>query len=118
ASFPTLSLLTQHASRIGSIAGVAVLFAWLTWRYTPFIIDDAFISIRHAENLVRGYGLVYNPGEQIEGYTNFLWVIIIAAVHALGGDSLAGAKWLGVAVNVGTLALTAGAAAGWWPRPA
>lgn len=41
--------------------------------------EDAFISFRYAENLVNGHGLVYNPGERVEGYTNFLWVLIIAA---------------------------------------
>lgn len=40
--------------------------------------DDAYISYRYAQNLVLGHGLVYNPGERVEGYTNFLWVLIIA----------------------------------------
>jgi hypothetical protein len=40
--------------------------------------DDAFISFRYAENLVEGKGLVYNVGERVEGYTNFLWTILIA----------------------------------------
>jgi hypothetical protein len=40
--------------------------------------DDAFISFRYAENLVEGKGLVYNVGERVEGYTNFLWTMLIA----------------------------------------
>src|SRR3954470_13240280 len=39
--------------------------AWLS--------DDAFISFRYARNWVTGKGLVYNAGERVEGYTNFLW---------------------------------------------
>ena len=35
-------------------------------------IDDAFISYRYAENLVAGLGLVYSPGEYVEGFTNLL----------------------------------------------
>ena len=50
----------------------------IAW-YHHFIQDDAFISFRYAENLVSGKGLVWNPGEKIEGYTNFLWTILIAA---------------------------------------
>src|SRR3954468_9274361 len=50
------------------------------------IQDDAFISFRYADNLARGNGLVWNLGEYVEGYTNFLWTILIAVgpVLALG----------------------------------
>lgn len=48
-------------------------------------IDDAYISFRYALNLIDGNGLVYNPGEAVQGYTNFLWVIL-----------LAGAMWAGL----------------------
>jgi hypothetical protein len=40
--------------------------------------DDAYISLRYAENLVDGHGLVYNVGEYVEGYTNFLWTVLVA----------------------------------------
>jgi arabinofuranosyltransferase len=35
------------------------------------VYDDSFISFRYAQNLAWGHGLVFNPGEQVEGYTNF-----------------------------------------------
>lgn len=47
------------------------------------LFDDALISLRYAENLATGHGLVWNPGERVEGYTNFLWTLILAAVHKL-----------------------------------
>jgi hypothetical protein len=40
--------------------------------------DDAFISFRYARNLAEGAGLVWNPGERVEGYTNFLWTVLLA----------------------------------------
>lgn len=46
--------------------------------------DDAFISFRYARHLVAGLGLVWNPGERVEGYTNFLWVLLMAAGLRLG----------------------------------
>jgi len=67
-------------------------------------VDDAFISFRYAENLVRGHGLVYNPGERVEGYTNFLWVMLIAPFIALSNDPEAAAKALGFIAAAGTLA--------------
>lgn len=43
--------------------------------------DDAMISMRYAHNLARGEGLVWNPGERVEGYSNFLWTLYMALVH-------------------------------------
>lgn len=50
-----------------------------------FYIDDAFISLRYAKNLVTHGQLTYNLGEQpVEGYTNFLLVLIEALFIKLG----------------------------------
>lgn len=53
-----------------------------------FVQDDAFISFRYAANLIAGHGLVFNPGERVEGYTNFLWTALMAIPHALGIDPI------------------------------
>lgn len=50
------------------------------------IAEDAYISFRYAENFASGSGLVYNIGEKVEGYTNFLWVMILAAISYLSFD--------------------------------
>ena len=50
----------------------------------PWMLDDAFISFRYAENLAAGNGPVYNTGERVEGYTCFLWVILLAAAARAG----------------------------------
>jgi len=44
--------------------------------------DDAMIAMRYARNWADGLGLVWNEGERVEGYTNFLWTAFMAAVHA------------------------------------
>lgn len=41
-------------------------------------VDDAYISFRYARNLVEGHGLVFNPGERVEGFTNFGFVLACA----------------------------------------
>jgi len=48
-----------------------------------YVSDDAFISFRYVKNLLEGHGLVFNPGERVEGYTNFLWVMLLAAAQFL-----------------------------------
>ena len=48
----------------------------------PF--EDSYITYRYAENLSRGMGLVYNPGEVVEGFTSFAWTLLLAAVTWVG----------------------------------
>lgn len=55
-------------------------------RAWEFLCDDAFISFRYARNLAELGALELNPGERVEGYTNFLWVVVLAALHAVGVD--------------------------------
>jgi hypothetical protein len=47
------------------------------------LFDDAMISMRYAYNLAHGLGPVWNAGERVEGFTNPLWVGIMALVHLL-----------------------------------
>ena len=71
-------------------AVAAVLATGLWWfHYMP---DDAYIGLRYARNLSVGEGLVFNPGERVEGYTNFLWVIILAAAAGAAHPSRAGSE--------------------------
>jgi arabinofuranosyltransferase len=42
------------------------------------LFDDALISMRYAWNLSHGFGLVWNPGEYVEGYTNLLMTLLMA----------------------------------------
>src|SRR5687768_10954266 len=48
--------------------------------------DDAYISYRYARNWVAGHGLVFNPGDPVEGYTNLLYVLLMALPMLLSWD--------------------------------
>jgi hypothetical protein len=54
------------------------------WGRQRFEFDDAYISYRYAHNLTSGHGLVFNPGDRVEGYSNLLWVVILAAGERAG----------------------------------
>ena len=46
------------------------------------LVDDAMISMRYAQHLAQGHGLVWNIGEApVEGFTNLGWVIYLAFLH-------------------------------------
>jgi len=66
---------------------VFIALGILAWR-NRFIQDDAFISFRYADNFVQGKGLVWNEGERVEGYTNFLWTIIVSLALVLKLDPI------------------------------
>jgi hypothetical protein len=83
----------------------AALFVAESWSLKPQI-DDAYISYRYAANLVEGHGLVYNPGEYVEGFTNLFWTLLVAGGLALGFEATATAHALGIASGLAILAAT------------
>ncbi|MEM7351333.1 MAG: hypothetical protein AAF657_11035 [Acidobacteriota bacterium] len=73
-----------------------------------FVQDDAFISFRYARNLVETGELTWNPGEPVpvEGYTNFLWTLLLAAALALGCEPVLASRGLSLLALLGTLVAT------------
>ncbi len=56
---------------------------------------------------MRGEGLVFNSGERVEGYSNFLWVLLAAGSLKIGLDPLTVTAAVGVVAYLATLALAA-----------
>lgn len=93
------ALLRRIRHRFGGLDGLwlacaAVLLAWVFLRQTYmqsrvidgvrwfWLDDDMMISMRYARNLAEGGGLVWTAGyEHVEGYSNFLWTMVMAGVH-------------------------------------
>ena len=94
----------------GLLISGATLLAWMN----RFVQDDAFISFRYARNLADGHGLVWNIGERVEGYTNFLWTICLAPAYGLGVEIVTYAYVLSLAAFVGTLCLAYSLATELW----
>jgi arabinofuranosyltransferase len=85
------------------VAATAVLVPHA--RMFDFVNDDAYISFRYARNLADHGQLVFNLGERVEGFTNFLWTVLLAAGMKLGINPLVSSRFLGIACAVGTLAV-------------
>ena len=92
----------QRILNIGIAVALVAGFAAQVHHYA-FIGDDAFISFRYARNLVDGLGLVWNAGEAVEGYTNFLWVLVMAAGMGIGIEPESLSLTLGVASGIAVL---------------
>ncbi len=74
-------------------------------RLWPYTMDDAFISLRYAKHLAAGEGLAFNPGEPLEGYTNFLWTVLLAIPHFPGWNAELFAKLAGCGFTLATVGL-------------
>jgi len=55
---------------------------------TSWVGDDAFISMRTADNLVHGHGLRWNVAERVQAFTNPLWTFVIAGGYAISGNGI------------------------------
>ena len=88
-----------------SVGVLTIAFALSIFAGLDFIKDDAYISFRYTHNLIHGHGLVFNTGERVEGFTNFLWVILMVPFEALGMDLFQVSEVVGVLAGLGMLAL-------------
>ncbi len=76
----------------------------LSWREV-WLTDDALITFRYVDHWLAGKGLVFNLGERVEGFSNPLFVFVLAALRVLGVSSQRGAEAIGLAATAGECAL-------------
>ncbi len=87
------------------VFAVAVVpWAAFVWRYF-FVVDDAFITYRFSRNLARGHGPRYNLGDgaPVEGYSDFLWMLLAAVPEAAGASPWLVMPWVSAALGLVTL---------------
>jgi arabinofuranosyltransferase len=76
------------------------------WRIFWFLTDDAYIAFRYVANSVAGFGYVWNPPpfSPVEGYTSFLWVVILDVVWRVTGVlPPESANWISLGFGYATL---------------
>ena len=91
--------------RFGPLALSAGVLIWHALQYN-FVTDDAFISFVFARNLAQHGQLVFNPGmNPVEGYTNFLWTLLLGLLMLVGLQPELTSLVLGLGFAIGTLIL-------------
>ncbi|HUU46150.1 MAG TPA: hypothetical protein VM118_10505 [Acidobacteriota bacterium] len=114
------SLTEQTRRSLLIVFGLAVaLLIVQSVYFWDFGIDDVGISYRYALHLAEGKGLTWNTGgPKVEGYSNFLWVVILAGGKLLGFDIEITSKILGVVLAaVSLLLFTILCRRIWYPQP-
>ena len=85
------------------LLGTGAILTTCMLSYKGYIKDDAFISLRYARNLAAGNGMVFNVGEQVEGYTNFLWIVLSAPAFWVGADPVSWIKVMGAMCSLAAM---------------
>ncbi|HTY49497.1 MAG TPA: hypothetical protein VMB48_07390 [Steroidobacteraceae bacterium] len=95
ASFRTSATGLVQPDRTLALLGCAALLAllavaWFRFSY-GYVEDDAFIHLEFARSVARGTGFAFH-GTLTNGDTSPLWVLFLAAMHALGVEWIVAAK--------------------------
>jgi hypothetical protein len=81
--------------------------ASIRWNLWEWYIEDAAISFAYARNWAAGDGLVaFAGGERIEGYSNPLWVALMAFFYLFGIDGFVSSKWMSMVFGGITVVLS------------
>ena len=101
---PQPSISRNVLLSVFAITGIALAF--FVARFN-FLTDDAYILFRYSKNFAEGFGLVYNPGTEppVEGYSEFLWAVLLGAVEWLHLDVTVWSRVLTIAGSFVTLLL-------------
>jgi len=92
------------------LLSLAVGLLVVGWRLLWFMTDDAYIAFRYISNGILGHGYVWNapPFRPVEGYSSFLWVVLLDAVwRVLGVEPPRAANPISLLFSSGTLVLSA-----------
>lgn len=96
---------TRPAAVLTSLALLAAVHAVCRYAYGAGIVDDAYIFLRYARNFAEGQGLVFNPGERVEGYTSPLWTFLLCGLTLSGVDMTLAAAAFSALLGFATIAI-------------
>jgi hypothetical protein len=83
-------------AKLATFATAGLVMATLLYNFRGYIVDDSFITYRYSRNLAGGLGLSWNPGESpVEGYSNFLWMLVSSVALRVGLDPVVTSRVLG-----------------------
>jgi arabinofuranosyltransferase len=84
------------------LAAAAIILIVHSLAYN-FVTDDAYISFAFSRNLAEHGELTFNLGQHVEGYTNFLWTLVLGLGMLVGAPPEWSSRVLGTAAGLATL---------------
>jgi hypothetical protein len=80
--------ILAYCFRIVLISVTVLALVLLLYAHRFYFQDDAFISLRYVSNFLEHGELTWNLGERLEGFTNFLFVILSAVLQFFGVEPI------------------------------
>jgi arabinofuranosyltransferase len=82
---------------VGAASALCALCLVANHRYFQ---DDTFITLRYARNWIEHGEISWNLGERVEGYSNFLHLVLIAGLGRLGMELVTAARFVSLTAYV------------------
>ncbi|MEM1447456.1 MAG: hypothetical protein AAF957_25665 [Planctomycetota bacterium] len=76
----------SNSERFGLVALSLVVAVVSYVTFSDFLLEDSYITLRYADNLANGRGMVFQSGEPYLGTSSPLWTLVLALAIALGGS--------------------------------
>ena len=99
--------LRETWTRRGAVGWLAIFillvgaFLFQSLQYWHAVIDDSYITFRFVDMFAKGHGWRFNPdGPRVEGFTNFLWAVLLLPPHLFGWDLMFVSKLMGLGSGV------------------
>ena len=70
--------LSESYVKILSVLLCFAVYCAVSFDMINLPIDDVYVSLRYVWNFIHGNGLVFNPGEHVEGYSNPTWIFLVS----------------------------------------
>ena len=74
---------------------------------TAWMCDDAYITLRVADNAVHGFGLRWNVAERVQAYTHPLWMLLLLPLYAITRETFFTSLTLSVVCSLAAVAIVA-----------
>jgi hypothetical protein len=86
-----------------ALLALVAVYVWAALDLRGRPEEDAAMLMRYSRHLAAGQGIVWNVGEKpVDGATDFLFMLALAAVHSLGVSLEAAARGIGLAAHAAT----------------
>jgi len=90
------------------LAVILLVFTSASLFFFKWIVDDLYIYFRYVSNFLNGKGIAYNSGDYVEGFSSFLWFLVLSAAGLLKQNPETSAKIISLFFGVASLYLLYG----------
>ncbi len=89
--------LKKHYLLFGILSAFILINIIRLQNFYACIHDDYYIFLRYADNLIKGYGFVFNQlGERVEGFSSYLYLLVIIVIRSIGINNHEFIPYLGI----------------------